>query len=156
MQLKRHLRANDQIIWGGQPPSGSDHFPVIEIKGQWGTMKGSQASYKPDLVCFKKGLITVIEIKPAFSKSDVDKLRDFISTPSRVRNFIDELAQRRVTHSPGLVANRELLEAYQIEVAIAYAGAQGQHPISEYRWVGSSFEETHAVDAKLSVRSAMI
>ena len=133
IRLKRFLRYAGWQVVGGQPPSGTDHIPVLEIKAGNGVAKGSLGSFKPDLVAFRESTVLVIEIKPRFTKSDVDKVADFMSSKSRQDNFVLELEQRGV-----LEAGSPLGNLITFEGAIAYAGAAGDAlGLTTFLWEGS-------------------
>lgn len=90
------FKKNDFIVLGGQPPSGSDSIPVIEIKNINNLQKGSKGSYKPDLVLQNKNNIIIVECKPFFSKSDNEKLNNIIFDDSRKELFFIELKQKKL------------------------------------------------------------
>lgn len=154
--MKRHLRAKGFQILGGQPPSGTDHFPVLEIKGLVDSARGSRESFKPDLVAFSDGSIWIIEIKPKFSSLDSIKLSEVLGSKTRIGNFISELIQRRIRIDGEVLDSMDKVHKYNLEVALAYAGPEGIHPHSEFRWVSDGFVETRRAQASMSVASAMI
>ena len=119
--IKKYLRNDGWQILGGQPPSGTDHLPVIEIKKTHGELKGSGDSFKPDLLALKEGLLMIFELKPRYSDSDVRKLDAVLKDPKRIENFWRELEERKIrTEDKVLVSSKK--NAIQIACAVAYAG----------------------------------
>ena len=90
------FKNNNFIILAGQPPNGSDHIPVIEIKESSNIDKGSRGSYKPDLVVQKNNSIIVVECKPRFDKNDQEKLSNIIYSEDRKKELFKELVQRKL------------------------------------------------------------
>lgn len=89
---KRWLQNNGFIVLAGQPARGVDHLPVIEIKLPTGD-KGSQFSYKPDLVAFKDNVFYIIECKPKYDLGDHEKLISVLTSDERKNNFYIEMEQ---------------------------------------------------------------
>ena len=117
--LKRHLRAREWLLIGGQPPNGTDHLPVLEIKDVNMVSKGSRDSFKPDLVAYKPGKIVIFEIKPKFSASDFEKLQNIENDFSRQASFWEELESRRISDDKGVLLKDLKLETDLI-FALAY------------------------------------
>lgn len=101
ISLKKYLKQQGWSLLGGQPPSGTDHLPLIEIKNQIGEAKGSKFSFKPDLVAYLERQILVVEIKPRFSQSDLKKLQEFSSVESRQNAFWSEIQTRDLAAPDG-------------------------------------------------------
>lgn len=117
--IKKHLHEQGWLILGGQPPGGTDHLPVIEIKDPEHLSKGSKGSYKPDLVTFNSELcvIELIELKPGFSRSDQLKLEGILADPGRLLALRDELISRKIfSQDDSFLAN------LTIRGALGYAG----------------------------------
>tara|TARA_B100001121_G_scaffold303499_1_gene317535 strand:- start:498 stop:986 length:489 start_codon:yes stop_codon:yes gene_type:complete len=93
---KKWFKKNNFLILAGQPPNGSDHIPVIEIKESLNIDKGSKGSYKPDLVIQKNNSIVIVECKPIFDKNDHNKLSNVINSDDRKKVFFNELVQRKL------------------------------------------------------------
>ena len=93
---KNWFNSNHFKIVAGQPPSGSDNIPVIEIKKNLITNKGSKDSFKPDLVAINSNNIVIIECKPLYSLDDENKLMEIIFNQQRQKNFYKELMQRSI------------------------------------------------------------
>jgi hypothetical protein len=93
---KNFLMDEGWIVLGGQPPNGCDHLPILEIKSGRSQSLGSKHSYKPDLVCFKRGVFLLVECKPRLSESDAEKLRLILASPERIEAFFVELMQRSI------------------------------------------------------------
>lgn len=134
IRLKRFLRASGWSVVGGQPPSGTDHIPVLEIKAGSGLAKGSLGSFKPDLVACYGTRVIVVEIKPKFNLEDVQKLREFLASDERRRNFLLELRQRGILDSAF-----ERDDALEFEGAICHGGPYvGCEAVSTFHWEGDS------------------
>ena len=58
----------------GQPPSGCDHLPTIEIKSAANIIKGSKDSFKPDLIFANSSFLILVECKPLDDREDELKL----------------------------------------------------------------------------------
>lgn len=119
LALKRHLTENDWTILGGQPPSGTDHYPVIEIRDPANRDKGSKSSMKPDLVAYRDRQIAVIEIKPQFSRADYQKLLDLKNSPDRLDLFWYELQSRNISSHGGELL-WEIRESLELIFCLAY------------------------------------
>jgi hypothetical protein len=89
----------------GQPPSGSDHLPVVEVKWPERSGKGSLGALKPDLIGVKSGALLLVECKPKHSPEDVEKLRSIISDPARLGELREELRTRSLLGAHGLNEN---------------------------------------------------
>ena len=79
----------------GQPPSGSDNLPVIEIKTNK-KEKGSKDSYIPDLVVMNYDYVVIIECKPRFNQGDIDKIDEIDNNELRIKNFYNEIISRNL------------------------------------------------------------
>lgn len=99
---KRWFRANYWSIIAGQPPSGCDHFPVVEIKDPEKRELGSRGAFKPDLIVIKDRTILVTECKPQHSDADAEKLRAFLQSAARRRLLYEEITQRRLLVKRGI------------------------------------------------------
>lgn len=71
---KRFLRRCGWTLVGGEPPGGTDALPRIEAKDPEFEKKGSRGSKKVDLIAYRNGRLLLLELKPAFDRSDVVKL----------------------------------------------------------------------------------
>ena len=80
---KNWFKKNGFIPIAGQPPSGSDSIPKIEIKNSFYKDKGSKGSFTPDLLCISKSYFFIIECKPQHSEKDKEKLIEIINRFSR-------------------------------------------------------------------------
>jgi hypothetical protein len=69
--LKKYLREQNWIILGGEPPAGTNHIPVIEVRDPLNFKKGSKGSKKIDLVAFKSSFFLLLELKPSYSYYDI-------------------------------------------------------------------------------------
>jgi hypothetical protein len=82
-------------LLAGQPPSGSDNLPVIEIKTNK-KEKGSKDSYIPDLVVINYDYIVIVECKPRFNQGDIDKIDEIDKNELRIKNFYNEILSRNL------------------------------------------------------------
>lgn len=129
ISLKKQLKLENWLIIGGQPPSGTDHLPVIEIKQDHDKNSGSKNSFKPDLVAFKENQLRVFEIKPTFSESDELKLLSFLQDEKRIASFWAELDSRRITQ---VIDARDNFSTIQIQGALVFRGISRP---SDFLWV---------------------
>jgi len=127
LKLKGFLTSNGWTIVGGQPPRGTDHFPVIEIKSESSLQRGSDGSFKPDLIATQKDLILICECKAAFDPSDVAKLRSIMSTHSRIGALLAELNQRSI-----------VIGGTNVIALVAYSGL---YKLSEQAIGGIAFDQ---------------
>jgi hypothetical protein len=121
IDLKRFLRSHEWEVIGGQPPSGTDHLPVLEMKTHVGAVKGSKESYKPDIVAYKANQLLIVEIKPSYSASDNSKLLSILEEPTRLETLWAEIETRKIrskTDGP-LAVIREQIE---IQLALCHLG----------------------------------
>jgi len=116
--VSTYLAESGWHVVGGQPPSGTDHLPVIEIKDPGHTGKGSNGAFKPDLVACKWRSVLIVEVKPLFSPADRKKLLGILGDQRRLSLLIDELDQRGFSRQLGLAANEN-------QVVLAFTGALG-------------------------------
>lgn len=127
---KQWVATQELHVLGGQPPNGTDRFPVIEIKSDEHSEKGSRTSYKPDLIVATTDHLLIIECKPRFNFDDVTKLNEIAGSPTRLNAFIGELRQRRSLerrdHSLSLLSDRELV--IRIRFCVAYSGEHNPVP----------------------------
>lgn len=127
LKVKRHLKNNGWSLLAGQPPSGTDHLPVIEIKDEVESGNGSKGSFKPDLVAWKNDVLVFIELKPIFNAPDQVKVENVLKSTARISALWEDLTQRRVK-----LANGELLSSRKLQTRVVgglgYGGTQGEHP----------------------------
>src|SRR5438093_2911696 len=90
-KLKKYLQKQDWIILGGEPPGGSNHIPIIEVRDSLNLEKGSKGSKKIDLVAFKSSFFLLLELKRSYSYSDISKLNAMIKHPSGREAFLNAL-----------------------------------------------------------------
>jgi hypothetical protein len=77
----------------GQAARGSTDLPVVQAR--IGSMKGSKGALKPDLVARKQDYLLVLELKPCFSSSDVEKCRELASSEPLIVSLLADLVSRR-------------------------------------------------------------
>lgn len=100
IRTKRILQSHGFTIIAGQPPRGTDHLPVIEIKAPGGRPKGSGGAYKPDLVALRTPWLLLGECKPEEDLGDIAKLREILGSDERRMALEAELACRNLTPAP--------------------------------------------------------
>ena len=103
ISTKLWFKKNNYIIIGGQPPSGSDTIPVVEIKDKSNQDKGSKGSYKPDLIVKKDNSIVILECKPKFDIGDKKKLLDISDNDQRKKELFIELTQRKLINKDKII-----------------------------------------------------
>jgi hypothetical protein len=121
---KRWMISRGFQILGGQPPRGTDTFPVIEIKSDESQEKGSRESFKPDLVVATPEVLLVVEGKPLFDKQDVLKIGKISHSHARLRALVEELRQRRSLerHGHALALQGDEYLINHTKFCLAYAG----------------------------------
>jgi len=124
---KAVLRSHGWILLGGQPPSGCDHLPVVEVKLPGRTGIGSKGAYKPDLVAAKDGIFMLIECKPDHSPADADKLRAILRDSERISLLYQELSQRKLFERRGISARKEEF-CESVTGALAHSGTPRSMP----------------------------
>lgn len=121
---KSVLEQNGFVILGGQPPRGTDIYPVVEIKDANNDARGSRGSFKPDLVVASESTILIVECKPSFSIKDVEKLREIRASRERRQALAEEINQRGLLERHGLrtcfVAIGDIANSFCF--AVAYCG----------------------------------
>lgn len=128
MWLKKDVLSRGGHLLGGQPPSGTDHLPVLEIRDPENLERGSKKSFKPDLVFLLARTIFIVEIKPAFSLADHRKQLELVQSRERIDMFWLELKLRKVSAPPfgNVYANRK---SFEIGAALAFEGTMEPDPI---------------------------
>jgi hypothetical protein len=121
---KNWMLDSGYLILGGQPPRGTDRFPVIEIRSDAIQEKGSRASFKPDLVVATPNELLVIECKPVFDEQDVIKLDSISRSGVRLKALVDHLRQRRSLERNGhpLAIRSDDYLVEHTKFCIAYSG----------------------------------
>lgn len=134
---------------GGQPPNGTDSFPVIEIADPTILSKGSKGSFKPDLVafCSKRQKIVIVECKPEFSLNDVEKLL-LASDNKRLGLLSQELRQRGFEKKHGLLLDSTGLRRDQIILCVSFKGRL--RAISEVRQIAFTGDGTPGFKTNLA------
>lgn len=127
IEVRKYLLADGWVALGGQPPSGTDHLPVIEIRNPANTGKGSKGSYKPDLIAWKDGKLIIIELKPEFNKPDFDKVLEVLNSPERISSLWESLIQRNLSlGAHGKLADQRA--STRLVGGLGYSGNQVEHP----------------------------
>lgn len=118
---KRLLGEHGWTILAGQPPSGLDHLPAVEIKWEGREGIGSEGALRPDLIAADEPRLLLVECKPSHDEGDARKLRSVLGDPTRIDSLLGEVTQRRLFERAGLPAEREIWEG-GIGGALAHAG----------------------------------
>lgn len=125
--VKKHLIKSGWKVIGGQPPSGTDYLPVIEIRDPNYSGKGSKGSYKPDLIGWKMNTLIIIELKPTFSKIDRDKVNEVLNSKPRLESLWEAILQRKIQiHEDTESSNFK--EHGQVVGGLGYGGKPVEHP----------------------------
>jgi hypothetical protein len=119
---KAMLRRLGWTLLAGQPPSGCDHLPVVEVKRHGRTALGSKGAFKPDIIAHRGGVYLLVECKPDHSEADILKLRHILATPERVSLLFDEVLNRHLLERHGLHSDADAFRA-GLRGAIAHSGA---------------------------------
>jgi hypothetical protein len=125
--VKSYLLENDWQVVGGQPPSGTDYLPVIEVRDPKFTGKGSKGSYKPDLIAWHDYNLAIIELKPQFNQPDRDKVNEVLKSPERVQSLWESLIQRNIVLGKyGHISEVKMIS--RVVGGLGYGGTRVQHP----------------------------
>ena len=127
LKVKKHLKTSGWSVLAGQPPSGTDHLPVIEIKDDLKSGNGSKGSFKPDLVAWKDDILVFIELKPIFNPIDQAKVENVLNSPSRIHALWEDLNQRRVKINTGELLSTRMTQT-RVVGGLGYGGTQMDHP----------------------------
>jgi len=127
ISVKTHLISSGWNLIGGQPPSGTDYLPVIEIRDPGYAGKGSKGSYKPDLIAWKKDTLMIIELKPTFDKHDRKKVNEVLNSKSRLESLWEAILQRSI-RIQDVTESRSFKEHGQIVGGLGYGGKPVEHP----------------------------
>lgn len=127
LKVKKHLKSSGWSVLAGQPPSGTDHLPVIEIKDDFESGNGSKGSFKPDLVAWKDDILVFIELKPIFNAPDQAKVENVLNSPRRIQALWEDLNQRRVKINTGELLSTRMTQT-RVVGGLGYGGTQVDHP----------------------------
>jgi hypothetical protein len=127
ISVRNYLLENNWQVLGGQPPSGTDYLPVIEIRDPTHKGKGSKGSYKPDFIAWHEWNLVIIELKPLFSQSDREKINGVLSSPERTRSLWESLIQRNITIGK-LGKISEVQSDSKLVGGLGYGGTKVEHP----------------------------
>ncbi len=94
--LKPYVKNLGWIVLGGEPPGGTDHIPVIELKDPTNTGGGSKGSKKIDLVFFKDNYFLLLELKENFAQSDVTKLDEIVCSDVWRKSFFNAIRDKSI------------------------------------------------------------
>lgn len=126
ISVKEFLVSQGWHVLGGQPPSGTDQLPIIEIKDPGFRGKGSKGSYKPDLVAWHNSCLAIIELKPKFSKSDRDKVSEVLNSPERLSSLWQGLIERNITLQDSRKIS-DVKNSSRIVGGLGYGGTRMEH-----------------------------
>jgi hypothetical protein len=125
--VRNFLNQNGFAVIGGQPPSGTDHLPVIEIRDPLYFGKGSKGSYKPDLIAWHNSNLFIIELKPSFSLIDRNKVNEVLNSRERISSLWETLIQRNVNLGEnGKIS--EVKSKTKVVGGLGYGGNKVEHP----------------------------
>jgi hypothetical protein len=91
--IRAALERQGWRMLAGQAARGSTDLPVVQARV--GSMRGSKGALKPDLVACRGDYLLVLELKPCFSNSDVEKCRELASSEPLIASLLGDLASRR-------------------------------------------------------------
>lgn len=140
---KKWFLARKAVIVGGQPPNGTDRFPVIEIKSGENLLKGSRGSYKPDLVVKTDTVLVLVECKPEYSPADVNKLLEVMRSPLRRVALYDELVVR------GLLPDSKIRQHSDLSQRLRYCISFGEPVVTSHREIFSLVHIKGGLEAEL-------
>jgi len=125
--VRDFLNQHGFAVIGGQPPSGTDHLPVIEIKDPLYLGRGSKGSYKPDLIAWHKSNLFIIELKPSFNQQDRNKINKVLNSRERIGSLWESLVQRNIN----LGENGKISDVKsntKVVGGLGYGGRKVEHP----------------------------
>lgn len=137
---KAFFTARGWTLLAGQPPNGSDHLPVVEIKLRGKTRIGSKGALKPDLIAHSSGIFAIVEAKSEHSDSDAQKLREVLNDEHRIQLLYQEMKQRHLFERHRIAVDNSLFRNGLVGV-LAHAGP----PVPQSDLVSLVFEETGAI-----------
>lgn len=105
---KRILKEHDWRVLAGQPPSGLNHLPAVEIKWEDREGIGSKGALRPDLIAAQEPKLMLVECKPTFHQGDADKLRSILADPVRIDALLGEMSLRGIFQRGGLPAEHDI------------------------------------------------
>jgi hypothetical protein len=127
ISVRNYLLENNWVVIGGQPPSGTDYLPVIEIKDPGFKGKGSKGSYKPDLIAWRESNLFIIELKPSFNRPDRDKVNEVLRSPERISSLWEGLIQRNIILGKfGHISDFQ--DKTRVVGGLGYGGTKAAHP----------------------------
>lgn len=106
--MKAWLEARGWLVIAGEPPSGTNHLPVLEIRDPNYTGRGSTGSRKIDLLAYRDGRLLLIELKGKCSHKDVEKLDRIISTRESREALMDAIDEKSIPKRSQLDLERSL------------------------------------------------
>jgi len=123
--LKPYVKNLGWTVLGGEPPGGTDHIPVIELKDPTNISGGSKGSKKIDLVFFKDNNFLLLELKEIFSQSDVNKLDDIVSSDMWRKSFFNAIREKSIhlRHNISLTDKNE--SQYNLVKALGFNKKEG-------------------------------
>ena len=113
------------VVVAGQAARGSTDLPVVQAR--IGSSRGSTGAIKPDLIATRADALLVVEIKPGYSSSDVEKCSRLANSQPLQKYLISELADRNLWQ---LNLQGNPIAPNPFLTAIAYAGLPQQLNVS--------------------------
>lgn len=142
MAAKRALKGWGFQLLAGQPPSGCDHLPVVEVKDPERIGIGSKGAYKPDLIAHRAGVFLIVECKPEHDDGDAEKLRGILASPARLKLLYEEIRLRRIFDRHKVITDADHFQA-RLRGCLAHAGAV--RPIDDLYVIHTGVESDEAV-----------
>jgi len=127
LDLKMYLVGQGWCVLGGQPPSGTDELPVIEIRDPLYRGRGSKGCYKPDLVAWSDYRLHIIELKPTYDSKDRSKVQKVLSSPERIDSLWESLIERKLKIA-GLDDISSVRSRSVVVGGLGYGGTRVSHP----------------------------
>lgn len=118
--LKSYVQSLGWIVLGGEPPGGTDHIPVIQLKNPHMTQKGIIGSKKIDLVFLKNNYFLLLELKEDYAFSDVEKLDEITSSNEWKQSFFRALREKSIHRKHGIALEPEDESKYCLIKALGF------------------------------------
>lgn len=121
VRAKAILADRAWVVVAGQPPRGTNHLPVVEVKDPLRESKGSGGAYKPDLIAWHSGWFLLVECKPGLDANDAAKLGAILGSRPRLAELWAELESRRILDAIAPPGGRLERSAVRFVGALAHA-----------------------------------
>lgn len=154
VETKYFLLDHDWTPLGGDPPKGTD-LTRIEIKKpgeEVQSLKKNADSIINDLVFCKSGKLFLIENKPQFEKSDVEKLNKLVGHRDWRESLLEALKQRNLLEKDSIdLKEKGILSGGDLVKVLAYEGQpkRGLENFVQICWIENEEEPTVKVGNEL-------